>query len=93
MDNKLLVSLSAIGSKQAAATDNTNKAAAQLLDYVATNPDDSLLFRASSMHLAAHSDAGFNNELQGHSRNGAHVFLSEDEDSTRWNGALLTLAL
>ena len=44
------------------------------------------------MHLAAHSDAGFNNESKGRSRNGAHIFLSEDENSPRWNGALLTLA-
>ena len=92
VDNKLLVALSAIGSQQAAATENTNTAVAQLLDYVATYPDDGLLFRASSMHLAAHSDAGFNNESKGRSRNGAHIFLSEDENSPRWNGALLTLA-
>ena len=44
------------------------------------------------MHFTTHSDAGFNNELQGCSRNGAHTFLSEDDDCPHWNGALLTLA-
>ena len=92
VDNKLLVALSAIGSQQAAATETTATAIEQVLDYVATYPDDGLIFRASSMHLAAHSDAGFNNETKGRSRNGAHIFLSEDENSPRWNGALLTLA-
>ena len=92
VDNKLLVSLSAIGSQQAAATTNTNIAIAHLLDYVASHPADGLVFRASGMQLAGHSDAGFHNESRGRSRNGAHIFLSEDDDRPRWNGAVLTLA-
>jgi hypothetical protein len=44
------------------------------------------------MQLAAHSDAGFHNETRGRSRNGAHIFLSEDDERPRWNGAVLTLA-
>ena len=40
VNNKLLVALSAIGSQQAAATDETAEAIEQLLDYVATYPND-----------------------------------------------------
>ena len=45
VNNKLLVALSAIGSQQAAATVETEDAIEQLLDYIATYPDDGILFR------------------------------------------------
>jgi len=92
VDNKLLVALSAIGSQQAAATENTAAAVTQLLDYVATYPDDGLVFRASGMVLAAHSDAGFNNETKSRSRAGAHIYLSETDPKPRWNGAVTAIA-
>ena len=84
----MLVSLSAIGSQQAAATTCTNNAIAQFLDYVATHRNDGILYCVSGMHFAAHSGARFNNESQGHSQNRAHI---EDDDCPRWKGALLTL--
>ena len=58
---KLLVALSAIGAKQAAATEDTAAEIEQLLDYVATYPNDGILFRKSDMILAAHADAVFLN--------------------------------
>ena len=57
--NKLLVELSAIGPQQASVTEDTAAASGQLLDYVATYPNDDILFRKSDMILAAHADAGF----------------------------------
>ena len=77
VDNKLLVDLSAIWSQQAAATENTETAVHQLLDYVATYLADGLVFRASGMALAAHANVGFNNESRSRSRAGAHIYLSE----------------
>ena len=62
VNNKLLVALSAIGSQKAAATEATSEAIEQLLYYVATYPNDGILFRKSDMILAAHADAGFLNE-------------------------------
>ena len=62
VNKKLLVALSAIGAQQAAATEETEKAIKQLLDYVATYPDDGILFRKSDMILASHADAGFLNQ-------------------------------
>jgi hypothetical protein len=44
------------------------------------------------MILAAHSDAGFNNESKGRSCAGAHTFLSENEPEPKWNGPVLTIA-
>ena len=64
VNKNLLVSLSAIGSQQASATEDTNKAIHQLLDYCATYPDDGILYQSSNMILAGHSDAGFNNETR-----------------------------
>ena len=44
VNNKILSSLIAIGAQQAAATKETEYVIEQLLDYVATYPDDVILF-------------------------------------------------
>ena len=62
VNNKLLVSLSEIGAQQAAETEETAAAIEKLLDYVATYPDDGIIFRKSDMILATHTDACFLNE-------------------------------
>ena len=74
MNNKLLVELSAIGSQQASATEDTNKAIHQLLDYCATYPDDGILYQSSNMILSGHYGAGFNNETIAQSRSVSHMF-------------------
>ena len=78
VDKKLLVALSTIGGQQAAATEKKNEAINQLLNYCATYPNDSIVYRSSDMIRCAHSDAGFHNESHGRSRSGAHMFLAED---------------
>ena len=75
VNNKLLLELSAIGAQQAASTEDTAAAIEKLLDYVATYPNDGIVFRKSDMILAAHADAGFLNESRARSRAGAHIFL------------------
>ena len=92
MDNKLFVALNTIGTQQASVTAATNDAVSQLLDYMATYPDDGIIYRSSNMALAAHADAGFHNESNGCSQAGAHIFLAKDEPFPRWNGAVLTVA-
>ena len=71
----MLVSSVAIGSQQAHATEDTNKAVNTLLDYVATYPKDGIIYRARDMILAAHSNAGLYNESKGQSRVGVQIFL------------------
>ena len=84
--------MSAIGAQQASATEETAEAIEQLMDYVATYPDDGILFRKSDMILAAHAEAGFLNESKSRSRVGAHIFLSENEPKPKLNGPVLTIA-
>ncbi|KAL7425592.1 hypothetical protein ACHAXH_000063, partial [Discostella pseudostelligera] len=92
VDNKLLATLSAISSQQANATKHTERAVNQLLDYVATYPNDGTTYRASTMVLAAHSDASFLTEPNSRSRAGAHIFLAEDDPIPRQNGPVLTIS-
>eukprot|EP00804_Cyclotella_cryptica_P024876 CCRYP_011785-RA/>CCRYP_011785-RA protein AED:0.40 eAED:0.40 QI:0/0/0/1/1/1/2/0/342 len=92
VDNKLLVALSTISSQQTAATQNTAAAVHQLLDYVATYPKDGITYHASSMILAAHSDASYLTEPGSRSRAGAHIFLSEDDPVPRHKMPVLTIS-
>ena len=92
VDNKLLATLSTISSHQAKATENTAKAVHQLLDYVATYPTDGITYRASTMVLAAHSDASFLTEPGSRSRAGAYIFLSENDPIPRPNGPVLSIS-
>ncbi len=50
----------------------------QLLDYIASQEDVLLTYRASDMILGVHSDATDLSESRVHSRAGGHHFLSED---------------
>eukprot|EP00804_Cyclotella_cryptica_P014874 CCRYP_020376-RA/>CCRYP_020376-RA protein AED:0.41 eAED:0.41 QI:0/0/0/1/0/0/2/0/185 len=92
VDNKLLVALSTISSQQTAATQNTATAVHQLLDYISTYPNDGITYSASSMILAAHSDASYLTEAGSRSRAGAHIFLSENDPIPRHNMPILTIS-
>ena len=92
VDNKLLVTLNSVGTHQAEATEATNEAVNQMLDYLSTYPNDGIVYRASDMILAADSDSGFHNESKGRSRSGDHLFLSEDNPIPRWNGPILSIS-
>ena len=92
VNNKLLAALSATCSQQAAATEETAAVIEQLLDCVATYPNDGILFRNNDMILSAHADAGFLNKSRDRSRAGAHIFLSENKLKPKLNGPVLTIA-
>ena len=92
VDNKLLATLSTLGSQQATATEATAEAVSQLLDYLATYPDDGTTYHSSDMILCAHADAGFHNESKGRSRAGAHIFMSENDPFPRHNGPILSIS-
>ena len=91
VNKKLLVSLSAIGAQQAAATEETAGEIEQLLDYVATYPNDGILFQNSYMILVAHAEAGVLNESKSRRRAGTHILLSENEPKQKLNGPVLTI--
>ena len=91
--NKLLVTLNTIGTQQAAATEATNAAVNQMLDYLTKYTNDTIVYVPSDMILAAHSDSGFHNESRGRSQAGAHIFLSEDDPIPLWNGPILSITI
>jgi len=86
--NKLLCTVSAIGMKQASATQHTLAACNQMLDYLATYPNDGITYKASKMIVCAHSDASYCSEAQSRSRAGAHIFLSNDDPIPQSNGPI-----
>ena len=92
VNNKLPVALSAIRSQKAAPIEETATAIEQLMDYVATYPDDGIHFRKNDMILASHAYAGFLNESKSRSRAGAHIFISENEPKSKINGPVLTIS-
>ena len=92
VDPTLLTALSAIASQQARPTQFTMGRAKQVLDYVASQPEAILTYRASNMILAVHSDAGYLNEPEAHSRAGGHFYLSTDAKFPPNNGAILNIA-
>ena len=89
----ILTALNAIAARQANASEDTEQTLHHLLDYCSTYPNDGITYRANNMILCAHSDAGLNNETNGHSRAGAHIFLSDKSPRPPWNGPILSIAL
>ena len=92
IENKLLVALSGISSQQAAATEDTSAAIDQILNHFANYSNDRITYRAGSMILAAHADAGYLNVSKARSRAGAHIMLSEDDPVPGINSPVLTIA-
>jgi hypothetical protein len=84
--------LSAIASEQANPTEATMQKCKQFLDYVASQEEVVLTFRASDMILAIHSDASYLSETKARSRAGGHFFMSSDKDIPRSNGAILNIS-
>ncbi len=91
VDNKLLVMLSVIAACQAKAPIATEHAVNLLLDYVASYPNDSIVYCASKI-LCAHADAGFLNKTNSCSRMGAHIYLLKNNPLLQFNGAILYVA-
>ena len=91
VDNKLLVSINSIVNQQFLATLKTNEAINHFLDYLATYPNEGIVYRSINMVLAVHSYVVFHNESKGLSQAGYHIFLDEDEPFPQWNVPILTI--
>jgi hypothetical protein len=85
VNNKLIATLSTLSSQQATATEATNIAMNQLLDYLTTYPDDGTTYRTSDMILCAHANSGFNNKSKGRSWASAHIFVSKNDPFPKHN--------
>ena len=76
VDKKLLVALSELAQQQSSPTYDTNRDMLQLLDYIATYPNDGITYRASNMILVGHVDAAYINVPQSRSHAGSHIMIS-----------------
>ena len=89
---KLVESDEELVQQQASAIKDNDAALLQILDYVATYPNEGILFRASGMVLAGHSDDAYLNVSKAQSRAGAHIMISEYTPVPTSNSPVLTVA-
>jgi predicted protein tyrosine phosphatase len=75
VDPTVLMPLNDIATEQTKATEKTQAATNQLLDYVATHPDTTIRYHASDMILHIHSDASYLLVSNARSRLGGLFFL------------------
>ena len=71
----ILMALSAIAAQQCAPTEETLDHVYQFLDYMWTDPDAKIRYRASDMILSVHSDASCLSAPKACSRVGGYFFL------------------
>jgi hypothetical protein len=75
VDPTVLMPLNDIATEQTKATEKTQAATNQMLDYLATHPDATIRYHASDMILHIHSDASYLSVSNARSRLGGLFFL------------------
>jgi hypothetical protein len=93
VDPTVLIPLNDIATEQTKATEKTQAATDQLLDYLATNPDAAIRYHASDMILHIHSNDSYLSVSNARSRLGGLFFLvkkSPEQDTP--NGSILNVA-
>ena len=78
IDGTMLTALNAITTEQATSNVTTLKNTNQFLDYVATNNEAVLTYKASNMVLAVHNDASYLNQPKARCRAGGNFFMSSN---------------
>jgi hypothetical protein len=93
VDPTVLMPLNDIATKQIKATEKTQAATNQLLDYLATHPDATIIYHASDMILHIHSDASYLSVSNARSRLGGLFFLgNKSPEQDTLNGSILNVA-
>jgi hypothetical protein len=93
VDPTVLMPLNDIAMEQTKTTEKTQAATNQLLDYLATNPDDTIRYHASDMILHIHSDASYLSVVNARSRLGGLFFLgNKSPEQDTLNGSILNVA-
>jgi hypothetical protein len=93
VDPTVLMPLNDIATEQTKATEKTQAATNQLLDYLATHPDATIRYHASDMIFHIHSDDSYLSVSNAWSRLGGLFFLgnrSPEQDTL--NGSILNVA-
>jgi hypothetical protein len=78
------MTLNDIATEQTKATEKTQAATNQLLDYMAAHPDAIIRYHASDMILHIHSDASYISVSNARSRLGGLFFLGQQIPGTRY---------
>jgi hypothetical protein len=93
VDPTVLVPLNDIATEQTKATEKTQAATNQLLDYLATHPDATIRYHASYMILHIHSDASYLSVSNAQSRLGGLFFLGNNSPKQdKLNRSILNVA-
>jgi hypothetical protein len=93
VDPNVLMPLNNIATEQTKATEKTQAAENQMLDYLATHPDATIRYHASDMILHIHSDASYLSVSNARSQLGG-LFFSGNRSPTQdiLNGSILNVA-
>jgi len=78
IDMTTLVANNDISLNQTTATTTTNQHMTDLFDYLATNPNAKVKFRASDMILKIHSDGSYLSVAKSRSRAGGYYYLGDN---------------
>jgi hypothetical protein len=93
VDPTVLMPLNDIATEHTKATEQTQAATNQLLDYLATHLDATIRYHASDMILHIHSDASYLSVSNARSRLGGLFFLGNTPpDQYKPNGSILNVA-
>ena len=93
VDPTLLVSLNTILRQQSNPTRQTVATINQILNYVATNPEATIMYTPSDMILKAHTDVSYLSEPGAKSRFGGHFYMGKrPARSITTNGPVLNTA-
>jgi hypothetical protein len=88
----MLTPLNALASEQSAPTEATLEKCLQFLDYVASQEDAILTYKASNMVLAIHSNTSYLSKPKARSRAGGHMFMAGKEEIPINNEAVLNIS-
>jgi hypothetical protein len=84
VDPTVLMPLNDIATEQTKATEKTQAATNQLLDYLATHPDATIRYHTSDIILHIHSNASYLSVSNARSRLGGLFFLGKQIPRTRY---------
>jgi hypothetical protein len=92
VDPTVSMPLNDIATEKTKATEKTQAATNQLLDYLATHPDAAIRYHASDMILHIHSDASYLSVSHARSRLGGLFFLgNKPPEQDKLNGSILNV--
>jgi hypothetical protein len=92
VDGTMLSALGFIATQQANPTKNRMKKVGEYVDYVSPHPDAIVMYHASDMVLAGHSNAPYLSKSKACSWAGRHFFMSNNTAKPPNKYAILTIA-